>query len=146
MKKIIFNVGTLLMIIGVFSACDKKAVSFNENNEVEISEEKDRNNFVNSEDVNNEKDQTGTATESTNDNDAGIDINKFNNIEKISSECDYAISSDLQDMSSSAQEIVEGKIAEIKYVAIDGDPWTKISLQIQNCLSGSLNEGDVITL
>lgn len=61
--------------------------------------------------------ENGKHTES---NDVTVDVQKYHNTEKIVSENDYAISSDLQDMSEEAQEIVEQKYALFSMLLLMG--------------------------
>ena len=139
MKKIYFATGVLLISMCMLLACENKNASQGDSKKAEQSKQA-------TEAPKDAKVATAENGKHTESNDVTVDVQKYHNTEKIVSENDYAISSDLQDMSEEAQEIVEAKIRTFQYVVIDGDAWTKIELDIQNSLSGTLKKGDSITL
>ena len=139
MKKIYFATGVLLISMCMLLACENKNASQGDSKKAEQAKQA-------TEAPKDAKVATAENGKRTESNDVTVDVQKYHNTEKIVSENDYAISSDLQDMSEEAQEIVEAKIRTFQYVVIDGDAWTKIELDIQSSLSGTLKKGDSITL
>ena len=119
MKKIYFATGVLLISMCMLLACENKNASQGDSKKAEQSKQA-------TEAPKDAKVATAENGKHTESNDVTVDVQKYHNTEKIVSENDYAISSDLQDMSEEAQEIVEAKIRTFQYVVIDGDALTKI--------------------
>ena len=116
MKKNYLAAGVLLISMCMLLACENKNASQGDSKKAEQAKQATEA----PKDAKVAAAENGKRTES---NDVTVDVQKYHNTEKIVSENDYAISSDLQDMSEEAQEIVEAKIRTFQYVVIDGQEY-----------------------
>lgn len=132
-----------ILLIGmcILPACGEKEGLYAGRSDIEASQEKEEK-----EQHKPDSPDTYTKAKAVKKKNAGIDISKYHNVEEITSYSEFAISSDLQEMSAAAQVIVDAKVKAFSYVTIDGDAWIKMKLTVQRNLKGKLKKGDRITL
>lgn len=75
------------------------------------------------------------------------DIPDDANIEDSSySQLDYLIGSDVPTIAESAETVVRGVIQEVTFTSFGGTAYTAVSLAIDECYMGDLQQGDLITV
>lgn len=64
----------------------------------------------------------------------------------VYAEVDYAFDSEISTLSAHADAIVRGVVQEVVFTSYDGDAFTSVSLAVDECYKGELEQGDLITI
>ncbi len=64
----------------------------------------------------------------------------------VYTEADYAFDSEISTLSAHADAIVRGVVQEVVFTSYDGDAFTAVSLAVDECYKGDLQQGDLITI
>ncbi len=64
----------------------------------------------------------------------------------VYTQADYAFDSKISTLSAQADAIVRGVIQEVVFTSFDGDAFTAVSLAVDECYKGDLEQGDLITI
>ena len=145
MKKIIC-IGLTISLLFSFSACSKGNEATSEVDTKTTSQLASDNEEII---VSNENYANETLTDKTvlAENRVEVKGKDVKNVVEVNTECcDYAVSSDLSDLSDYASEIIQGTVKEVTYVNIEGNAWIKGDIVVTKSIKGEIEVSDVISV
>lgn len=74
------------------------------------------------------------------------DISANFDFQDVPSQFDYLISDEISEISDFASVSVKGVVQEVIFTGYNGDAFTAVSLAVEECYKGDLQQGDLITI